>query len=159
MSAALIIGKKEEIMKIIKNQRILGERLLPDLQPQNTTNFPNAEYESWISTTGKLLERNFSNQSLSNSFLLKASILDFKISSLDKYKQLESAISFLKNLEADLSKGLHNPIENPIKSANNEINEETAKIIIRRILNIFISTSMLCTKKKYMVTEKLNKRI
>lgn len=132
MPEVFIKGKKEMIMELVKNQRVVGEKLLKDTQPQNTVDFPSAEYESWVSTTGKILTRNFSNDSLSQSFLLKATILNFKISNVDKNHQFETSISFLKNLETDISTGLHDPVK-----TNDEINEDTAKIIIRRILNNF----------------------
>ncbi|MDT3699859.1 MAG: hypothetical protein RO469_10550 [Thermincola sp.] len=106
MSEAFINGKKEMIMELVKNQRVVGEKLLKDSQPQNTVDFPSAEYESWVSTTGKILTRNFSDDSLSQSFL--------------------------KNLETDISTGLHDPVK-----TDNEINEDTAKIILRRILHNF----------------------
>lgn len=77
MSEDFINGKKEMIMELVKNQRVVGEKLLKDSQLQNTVDFPSAEYESWVSTTGKILTRNFSDDSLSQSFLLKATIIKF----------------------------------------------------------------------------------
>lgn len=112
---SVILGNKEEVISKLTNQISL------------CTDLKNNEhkFDSWIGTTMKIIDREFSDNKLSNDLNLK---LFF-----EERNKVVIAVNFLENLIVDIKNGLHDPII----VGTTEISEENVLLVIRNILNNF----------------------
>lgn len=109
-----IIGNKSELIDKINNQIELG------------TNLKSNQVESWITTITKILEREFSDNKISNDLQLKVFF--------EESNKLKVAMDFLNSLITDIEMGLHDPIK---KQESTDIDQGNALKIIRNILSNF----------------------
>lgn len=115
-----VLGDKDDVICKIKEQIKFGKVL----------NYQPPLINEWITTTTKILEREFSDNRLAQKFQL----ISFSRRETDV---INKSIQFLESLVTDIENGLHDHVQ-LLEKSNSEIDQKHAMIIIRKFLKNFL---------------------